>query len=91
MPLPRHDSANYQLLQVVKKGRRMVKKPVAFQVSYDPSSDSIDVTISGKPAFAAGGELIVDASAIVDPSGEALVGSSNFTISPKARGIGASG
>jgi hypothetical protein len=41
----------------------------------------------GKPTFTSGGELMLTALGITDPSGDNLVGNTVFTISPKAKGI----
>jgi hypothetical protein len=81
------DRANYRVLQAVKKGRKTIEQPVGFQVSYDPSTTSVDITLSGKPAFAAGGEIVVTAAGITDLSGNSLAGSTTFAILPKAKGI----
>ncbi len=81
------NAGNYQVLQTTKKGRKTVSKPVSFTVSYSARDDAVSLTLAGKPTFTSGGQLILTASGITDPSGDTLVGNTVFTILPKAKGI----
>ena len=80
-------SGNYQVLQKTKKGKKTVSKPVSFTVSYSAADDAASLTLAGKPTFTSGGQLILNASGITDPSGDTLAGNTVFAISPKAKGI----
>jgi hypothetical protein len=81
------DGANYQVFETVKKGRKTVRKAVHFRVTYDAPTHSVDIYLSGKPAFTDGGVLIVNAQGITDTAGDSLVGQNAFTILPRAKGI----
>lgn len=83
-------TANYQVLEAVKKGKKITEKPIAFQVSYNAATDSVDLTVSGNPAFTDGGELIVNTSGISGQAGGTGAGSTTYTIAARAKGIGAS-
>jgi hypothetical protein len=80
-------SGNYRVLQKTKKGKKTVSKPVNLTVSYTALNNAVSLTLIGKPTFTSGGELMLAASGITDPSGDHLVGNTVFTISPKAKGI----
>ena len=56
-------------------------------MSYSAADDTVSLTLAGKPTFTSGGQLILTASGITDPSGDTLVGNTVFTILPKAKGI----
>jgi hypothetical protein len=56
-------------------------------VSYNATDDAVSLTFAGKPTFTSGGKLILAASGITDTSGDTLVGTSAFTIKPKAKAI----
>ena len=86
-PASAQNGSNYQVLQTTKKGRKTVSKPVSFSVSYSDGDDSVSLTLAGKPTFTSGGQLILTASGITDPSGDTLAGNTVFTILPKAKGI----
>jgi hypothetical protein len=82
------NTANYELTQTVKKGRRIANQPVRFKVDYVTASKTVDVMISGAvPTFAKGGRLVLRAPGITSSGGETLVGSTVFTILAHARGI----
>jgi hypothetical protein len=87
-------AANYQLTATstkrVKKRTITVNTPVAFSAAYNPATNSVTLTLSGKQAFAKGGMIKVNdapggvsgaGGAPLDPSGAALV------IQPKGLGI----
>ena len=78
---------NYQVLQLTKKGKKTVSSPVGFKVSYSASNDAVSLTLVGKPKFTSGGKLTLTAAGITDPSGDALVGNTAFTILAKAKRI----
>ncbi len=75
------------MLQKTKKGKKIVSKPVGFSVSYNSSDKAVSLILAGKPTFTSGGEVILVASGIKDPSGDTLAGNAVFTILPKAKGI----
>jgi hypothetical protein len=81
------NAGNYQLFQVVKRGRKTLHTPVGFQVSYNSANHKVNLVLAGKPAFKNGGGLLLVPSGITDTSGESLVGQSTFTILAHARGI----
>jgi streptogramin lyase len=97
-PTTAQNVANYTVIQNVKRGRKTIRQHVGFNVVYNPSTYTVNLILAGKPGFAAGGQMIVNASppiGITDSSGTYLDGSGDgvtgknatFTISPKARGI----
>ena len=81
------NSANYQVLQKTKKGKKTVSTPVRFTVSYSAGDDAVSLTLAGKPTFTSGGQLTLTASGITDTAGGTLAGNTVFTIAPKAKGI----
>ncbi len=88
-------AANYQvdsaITRRVKKKRITVLQPVNFIAAYSPSTDSVTLTVEGKPTFATGGQIKVIASPPNGVSSEAgvLLDTSDtvFAILAKARGI----
>jgi hypothetical protein len=68
-----------------------VLKPVSFVSVYDSSTDTVTLTVKGKPNFAKGGQITVTATApggVESSLGERLSASdTTFTISPKAKSI----
>lgn len=81
------NSGNYQVLQITKKGKKSISKPVGFSVTYNAADDAVSLTLAGKPTFTSGGQLILTASGITDTAGDALIGNTVFTILPNAKGI----
>src|SRR6185437_15749507 len=80
------NKANYQVLQSVKGGRKTVSAPVSFYLE-ESSANGLNVVLLGKPAFALGGEVILNASGITDLSGDPLSGQTVLTILVHGRGI----
>jgi subtilisin family serine protease len=88
-------AANYQLdttiKKRVKKKTETVIKPVSFVSVYDSSTDTVTLTVKGKPNFAKGGQISVMATApggVASAEGELLSASdTDFTMSPKAKSI----
>ncbi len=88
-------AANYQMDSVTKK--RLKKststslKPLAFSSAYDASTNTVKLTFKGKPNFAKGGQITVNATSprgVASAAGVLLATSdTKFTISPKAKGI----
>ena len=86
---------NYEVDQVIKKRVRKTRvtvlKPVGFRAVYNASSDSVLLTVKGRPKFTRGGEIQVIASGSNGVSSEAGVpldsSDTVFTILAKARGI----
>ena len=71
------DIADYTLTQTMKRGHKPIAKPVPFRVAYDASSDSVTLMLIGKPKFAHGGELVVNAQSpggLTDTAGQYLDG-----------------
>ena len=92
-------AANYQIDTVtkghVKNNTSFVLKPVAFTSAYGSSTNTVMLTIKGKPNFAKGGRITVDASSpggVTSAVGVPLNSSDTyFTILANATGIAASG
>ncbi len=88
-------AANYQVdtttRKRIKKRTVTVLKPVAFNSVYNSSTDTVTLTIKGKPNFAKGGQISVTTSSpggVASAAGELLSTSdAKFAILPKAKGI----
>jgi hypothetical protein len=88
-------AANYQVDSAVtkrgKKKKTTVLQPVNFTAAYNQLSNSVTLTVEGKPTFATGGQIKVIASppnGVSSAAGVLLDGSDTvFTILPKAKGI----
>jgi len=88
-------AADYQVdsavTKRVKEKRMTVLQPVKFTAAYNPTTNSVTLTIKGKPTFAMGGQIKVIASPPNGVSSEAgvLLDTSDtvFAILPKAKGI----
>jgi len=88
------NAANYQVDTVTTK--RVKKKTVkilhplsGFRVSYTAASESVMLTLAGKPTFPTGGQLTVLAG-VTGPTGVELAGTTVFTIAKKGQAITAS-
>ena len=88
-------AANYRvdstISKHVKKKTLAAQKSVQFTSAYNSSTDTVMLTIKGKPNFAKGGEILVTAS---PPGGVGSVSGlpldardTTLTILPKAKGI----
>ena len=85
-------TANYQVASTttkrVKKNIVTVFKPVALTAAYNPSNNSVTLSIQGKPTFAKGGQIKVIYSPPSGVSSEAGIpldaSDTEFTILPKA-------
>ncbi len=96
-PAAAENAANYTVTQTVKHGRKSKAKPVRAQALYNSSSNSVSLSLAGKPAFTLGGQIVVNAGpgGILDTSGTALDGNGDgipggnavFTVLPKARNV----
>ncbi len=78
------NAANYQVDTVttkrVKKKNQIILRPLSgFSVSYTAASDSVRLTLAGKPAFATGGQITVLAG-VTGASGGELEGTTVFKI-----------
>jgi subtilisin family serine protease len=89
-------TANYRIdstmsKHVKKKKIFTVQQPVRFASAYSSATNTVRLTIKGKPNFASGGEILVTASppgGVASASGLPLDGrDSVLTILPKAKGI----
>ena len=88
-------AANYQVdravIKRVKEARITVLRPVNITSAYNQSSDSVTLTVKGKPKFATGGQIKIIASSPNGVSSEAGVpldaNDAVFTILAKAKGI----
>jgi hypothetical protein len=84
-------AANYQvdttIKKHVKKKTATVLKPVSFVSVYNSSTDTVTLTVKGKPTFAEGGQISVTATApggVASAVGELLFASdTEFTVLPK--------
>ncbi len=96
------NSSNYQVgwtsIKKVKRKVVTILHPVTFHVQYSNTNDSVSLLLSGKEAFAKGGQITViaappdgvsSASGVwLDGNDEGVAGDNGaFTILPKARGI----
>ena len=101
-PATAGNAANYQLdwtsTKTVKKKHVTILHPVPFTVRYDAATDAVNLILSGKQAFAKGGEITViaappngvssSAGTLLDGNDEGVAGDNGtFTILPKGRGI----
>ncbi len=88
-------AANYQVATTTKKRIKKktvtVLKPVSITALYNSATDTVTLTVKGKPNFAKGGQITVTASApggVTSSLGELLSSSdTTFIISPKAKRI----
>jgi hypothetical protein len=88
-------AANYQMTATstkrVKKRTITVNTPVAFSAVYNPATNSVTLLLSGKQAFAKGGEISVNyapPNGVSGASGVALDSNdTTLTIQPKGRAI----
>jgi hypothetical protein len=68
-----------------------VLKPVSITAVYNSATDTVALTVKGKPNFAKGGQIVITASSsggVASAAGESLAASdTEFTILPKAKGI----
>ncbi len=96
-PATAENAANFTVTQTVKHGRKTKAKTVRAQALYNAASNSVSLSLAGKPAFTLGGQIVVDAGpgGITDASGTALDGNGDgipggnavFTVLPKARNV----
>jgi hypothetical protein len=94
-PATAGSTANYQITATttkhVKKKTVVVHTPVALTAAYDPTTNSVRLTIQGKPKFASGGQITVinaPPNGVSSAAGALLDASdTEFTISPKATSI----
>ncbi len=88
-------AANYQVdravIKRVKRKRRTVLEPVKFTAAYNQSTNSVTLTVKGKPSFANGGQIRVTASlpnGVSSTAGVLLEATDTvFTIPTKLKGI----
>ncbi len=80
---------NYKVdSRIAAAGKKL--RSVAFNAAYNPSNNSVTLTIKGKQTFAKGGQITVINSpptGVSSADGVLLAGSTEFTISPTARRI----
>ena len=89
-PARAQDPTNYAVLATSRHGRKTVTQPVGLQASYNASTFAVDLVLAGQQAFPKGGRLTVNGAApggLADPAGDLLVGTTSFTILPKASGL----
>jgi hypothetical protein len=88
-------AGNYQVATTtkrrVKKKTVTVLKPVSIRAVYHSATDTVILTVKGKPNFAKGGQITVSATSpggVTSSLGEPLSSSdTKFIISPKAKRI----
>jgi streptogramin lyase len=91
-------TSGYTLVQLQRRGRKLGTRPVAFEAAYDATANSVRLTLSGRPRFAKGGQLVVIArppGGLTDAAGTPLDGGNQgvpgddgtFVIAPKGTGI----
>ncbi|MFI5457240.1 MAG: hypothetical protein ACHRXM_17480 [Isosphaerales bacterium] len=97
-PASAGNSNNYTVTQTMRHGREKIAQAIRLRVNYNASAKTVSLMISGKPRFASGGQLVVNASApngITGTAGVYLDGNNQgrpgdngtFSILPGARGI----
>ena len=101
-PATASNAGNYQLswvsTQKVKKKPVTILHPVPITTQYDAATNAVDLSLSGKQAFAKGGELTViaappdgissSAGTMLDGNDEGVAGDNGtFTILPNGSGI----
>jgi hypothetical protein len=86
--------ANYQVtfetIKRVKKKTQTIFTPVPITALYSPVSNSVRLTISGKQAFAKGGQITVitgSPSGVTSAQNVPLSGTTIFTIQPKGTSV----
>jgi hypothetical protein len=79
--------SNYLVEQAMRRGRKTIDEPVAVTVQYNPADSTVDLLVVGKPRFADGGQLSLNAAEFLNSAGEALVGQAAFTVLAHARGV----
>jgi hypothetical protein len=80
------------LVKIKRSGHTKVPvyKAIGISASYNPSSDTVLLTLSGNQAFAKGGQITIVAappSGLESAAGVFLVGVTQFTVSPGARSV----
>jgi hypothetical protein len=87
-------SSNYVLdaatVKKVKKKKVTTMAPVGFSASYNPVTNAVTLTLTGKQAFAQGGQITVNyGSGGVTSEDDVALSSSDaeFTIAPKGAGL----
>ncbi len=97
-PSRAENAANFVVTQTVKHGKKTSVTPVSVRVIYNAASQSVSLTLAGKPAFTLGGQIVVNASGssrITDVSGTALDGNDEgvpgdnavLTVAPKGKRV----
>jgi hypothetical protein len=94
-PATAGNTADYQITQAknkrVRKTTVTAHQPVALTAAYSASTNSVTLTLVGKPAFADGGVLTVTyepPAGVTSAAGDFLAATPTaFTISPKGKGI----
>ncbi len=80
VPSRAENAANFVVTQTLKHGKKKNAQPVSVRVVYDAVSQTVSLTLAGKPAFTLGGQIVVNASAlsgITDLAGTALDGNND--------------
>ena len=88
-------AANYQVdtttTKHAKKKASTVLKPVAFTSVFNSATNTVTLTIKGKPNFKTGGQIAIIAASpggVASAAGEPLVATdTEFSILPNAKGI----
>jgi streptogramin lyase len=97
-PTTARNASNYTVTQKTKRGRTKAVKAVRVHVQYKPASNTVKLTLSGRPHFAAGGQLVLNAAnpnGIASSAGILLEGNMGgysgangaYTILPRGRGM----
>ncbi len=86
------DPGNYELMSIttrkVKKSLDRVEHPIrSFTVSYTPANDSVTLDLEGAPSSLRTGGQITVLPGVTSDSGDALVGTTVFTITPGGKKI----
>jgi hypothetical protein len=84
------NAANYAVTQSIKRGRKTMAQSVAVTVQYNAASSAVSLLVSGRPAFAQGGRITVNASppfGLSTAAGVYLAGKTAFLVRAGARGV----
>ena len=61
-PTTAQDASNYTVIQTTKGGRASAAKAIRLHARYKLASKTVKLTFVGKPRFASGGQLILNAA-----------------------------
>ncbi len=87
-PATAQNASNFTVIQTTKGRRASAAKAIRLHARYKPASNTVKLTLLGRPRFAAGGQLVLNAAnpgGLASPAGVALEGNSG--VSPGSNGL----